>query len=44
MTKREKVIYYAEQQTKNGTTYIWSGQGQLLKNLTIADIEMMEQR
>lgn len=43
MTKREKVIYYAEQQTKNGSTYIWSGQGQLLKNLTIADIEMMEQ-
>lgn len=43
MTKREKVIYYAEQQTKNGSTYIWAGQGQLLKDLTDKDIEQMEQ-
>lgn len=43
MNKREKAIYYAEQQTKNGSCYVWSGQGEKLLKLTIKDIIAMEQ-
>lgn len=42
MTTREKVIYYATQQTKNGSAYIWGCQGQKLKDLTSEDIANME--
>ena len=38
MTKREKAIYYATQQTKNGSIYLWGGQGEKLADLTDQDI------
>ena len=42
MTARDKAIYYATQQTKNGSAYIWGGQGQKLKDLTSPDVYNME--
>lgn len=38
MSKREKAIYYATQQTKNGSIYLWGGQGEKLADLTDQDI------
>ena len=42
MRQKEKAIYYAENQAKNGSVYLWSGQGEKVKSLTAVKIAKME--
>lgn len=43
MTKLEKVFYYLENQVKNHSIYLWSGQGKpKVKNLTAVEICKLE--
>ena len=42
MTKLQKAIYYAEQQVKHGSIYVWSGQGQKVNVLSLKNLARME--
>lgn len=38
MTKAEKIVYYAEQQVHHGSIYLWGGQGEKVKTLTLLKV------
>lgn len=42
MTKLQKAIYYAEQQVKHGSIYVWGGQGEKVNVLTVKQLARME--
>lgn len=42
MTKAEKIVYYAEQQVHHGSIYLWGGQGEKVKTLTLIKVCQME--
>lgn len=42
MNKVDKMIYYAEQQAHHNDPYIWGGQGEKLKTLTVLKLCEME--
>lgn len=42
MSKVDKMIYYAEKQVHHNDPYIWSGQGEKLKSLTVLKLCEME--
>lgn len=42
MTKAEKIVYYAEQQIHHGSIYVWGGQGEKVKTLTLLKLCQME--
>lgn len=42
MTKLEKVLHYAKQQASRCSPYVWSGQGQKVKSLTVCKLAKME--
>ena len=42
VTKVEKIVYYAEQQVHHNDPYVWSGQGEKLKSLTVLKLCEME--
>lgn len=42
MSKLKKTLYYANQQTLNGSIYVWGGQGEKVKSLTVKQLARME--
>ena len=42
MTKLEKVLLYARKQAGRCSPYVWSGQGQKVKSLTVLKLAKME--
>ena len=42
MTKLEKVLLYASKQASRCSPYVWSGQGQKVKSLTVLKLAKME--
>lgn len=42
MNKVDKIVYYAEQQVHHNDPYVWSGQGEKLKTLTVLKLCEME--
>ncbi len=42
MTKLDKVLLYAERQAGRCSPYVWSGQGQKVKSLTVCKLAKME--
>lgn len=42
MTKLEKVLLYASKQAHRCSPYVWSGQGQKVKSLTVCKLAKME--
>lgn len=42
MTRIEKAIYYARKQVENGSVYVWGGQGELIRKLTVEKLAKME--
>lgn len=42
MKQSEKAVYYAENQAKNHSIYLWGGQGEKVKKLTAVKIAKME--
>lgn len=42
MTNLEKAIYYCKKQVENGSVYVWGGQGQLLRFLSVLQLAKME--
>lgn len=42
MTQKDKVLLYAKKQAGRCSPYVWSGQGQKVKNLTVVKLANME--
>lgn len=42
MTKLEKALHYAKKQASRCSPYVWSGQGQKVKNMTVLKLAKME--
>ena len=42
MAQLEKALYYAEKQCSRCSPYVWAGQGQKLKTITLEDLAAME--
>lgn len=42
MNKLEKVLHYANKQATRCSPYVWSGQGQKVRKLTVEDLAFME--
>lgn len=42
MTKQDKTIYYAQRQVINHSAYVWGGQGQKLRKVTVEKLAEME--
>lgn len=42
MTNLQKAIFYVEKQIEHCSAYIWSGQGELLRKLSVIDLVKME--